>query len=90
MTSSTLTRIAGIDQFVALNDLYIRDGEGFILVFSFVTVLSPWLTLSLNQKESLHEILTLRETIMRIKDPNATGCVPIVLVGSELSALPLS
>lgn len=29
--------VAGIDQYLALNDLFIRDAQGFILVFASVT-----------------------------------------------------
>lgn len=49
-------------------ELYMKTGQGFLLVFS-ITSLS-----------SLHELAELREQIIRIKDDPA---VPIVLVGNK-------
>lgn len=64
---------AGVEQFTAMRELYIKNGQGFILVYS---VTNP---------DSLKELLSLREQIIRIKE-NAN--VPIVLVAnkSDLSA----
>ncbi|KIW04496.1 uncharacterized protein PV09_04253 [Verruconis gallopava] len=59
---------AGTEQFTAMRELYMKTGQGFLLVFS-ITSLS-----------SLQELTELREQIIRIKDdPN----VPIVLVGNK-------
>lgn len=59
---------AGTEQFTAMRELYMKTGQGFLLVFS-ITSLS-----------SLQELSDLREQIMRIKDDEH---VPIVLVGNK-------
>ncbi|KAF2843077.1 ras-domain-containing protein [Patellaria atrata CBS 101060] len=59
---------AGTEQFTAMRELYMKSGQGFLLVFS-ITSLS-----------SLHELSELRDQILRIKD---TDSVPLVLVGNK-------
>lgn len=60
---------AGTEQFVAMRDLYMKSGQGFLLVFSITS------------KTSLQEIISLREEIIRIKDDEN---IPIVIVGNKL------
>ncbi|KAH8882728.1 ras small monomeric GTPase [Thozetella sp. PMI_491] len=59
---------AGTEQFVAMRDLYMKTGQGFLLVFSIVS------------RTSLAELATLREEIIRIKDDEN---IPIVIVGNK-------
>jgi len=59
---------AGTEQFTAMRELYMKTGQGFLLVFS-ITSLS-----------SLTELSELREQIIRIKDDDN---VPIVIVGNK-------
>lgn len=59
---------AGIAQFTAMRELYIKSGMGFLLVYS------------VTDKNSLNELLALREQVMRIKDSDR---VPMVLVGNK-------
>jgi small GTP-binding protein len=59
---------AGTEQFLALKELYIKSGQGFILVFSLTSL------------ASVNELGPLREAIVRIKD--TTG-IPLVLVGNK-------
>ncbi|VDL65315.1 unnamed protein product [Nippostrongylus brasiliensis] len=59
---------AGTEQFSGMRDLYVRNGQGFILVYS------------VNDRESLEEIRDIRETIVRIKQDRN---VPMVLVGNK-------
>ncbi|KAK3363584.1 ras family-domain-containing protein [Lasiosphaeria hispida] len=59
---------AGTEQFVAMRDLYMKTGQGFLLVFSITS------------RASLEELATLREEIIRIKDDEN---VPIVIVGNK-------
>lgn len=47
---------AGTEQFTAMRDLYMKNGQGFLLVFSITS------SVTLND---LHE---LREQILRVKD----------------------
>lgn len=59
---------AGVEQFTAMRELYIKNGQGFVLVYSVAN------------ENSLKELLELREQVIRIKDnPN----VPIVLVANK-------
>ncbi|KAI8951826.1 ras-domain-containing protein [Xylaria longipes] len=59
---------AGTDQFVAMRDLYMKTGQGFLLVFSITSA------------ASLNEIAGLRDEIIRIKDDEN---VPIVICGNK-------
>ena len=59
---------AGTEQFLALKELYIKSGQGFILAFSLTSL------------ASVNELGPLREAIVRIKD--TTG-IPLVLVGNK-------
>lgn len=59
---------AGVAQFAAMRELYIKSGMGFLLVYS---VTDP---------QSLRELMEVREQVMRIKDSNR---VPMVLVGNK-------
>ncbi|KAE9403658.1 hypothetical protein BT96DRAFT_878539 [Gymnopus androsaceus JB14] len=62
---------AGAEQFTSLNEVYIKAGKGFVLVFS------------LTQEASLKEVDHLRKQIYRIKG-GESGSIPIVVVGTKL------
>ena len=47
---------AGVAQFTAMRELYIKSGKGFLLVYS------------VTDENSLKELLALREQVLRIKD----------------------
>jgi len=59
---------AGTEQFTAMRELYMKSGQGFLLVFS-ITSLS-----------SLTELSELRDQIVRIKDD---PLIPLVIVGNK-------
>ena len=59
---------AGVAQFTAMRELYIKSGMGFLLVYS------------VTDKQSLDELMDLREQVLRIKDSSK---VPMVLVGNK-------
>ncbi|KAF5100041.1 hypothetical protein D0Z03_000893 [Geotrichum reessii] len=59
---------AGVEQFTAMRELYIKNGQGFVLVYS------------VTDEASLKELMELREQVMRIK---GNSSVPIVLVGNK-------
>lgn len=59
---------AGVAQFTAMRELYIKNGQGFILVYS------------VTDKKSLEELRAIREQISRIK---GSSNVPMVLVGNK-------
>ncbi|TKX20782.1 Ras-related protein RSR1 [Elsinoe australis] len=59
---------AGTEQFTAMREIYMKSGQGFLLVFSITSM------------SSLNELNELREQLVNLKDdPN----VPIVLVGNK-------
>ncbi|KAF2660299.1 putative ras small monomeric GTPase [Lophiostoma macrostomum CBS 122681] len=59
---------AGTEQFTAMRELYMKTGQGFLLVFSITSM------------TSLYELAELREQIRRIKEDDN---VPLVLVGNK-------
>ncbi|KAJ5381696.1 Ras-related protein Rap-1b [Penicillium cataractarum] len=59
---------AGTEQFTAMRELYMKQGQGFLLVFSITSM------------SSLNELSELREQIIRIKDDEN---VPLVIVGNK-------
>eukprot|EP01120_Amphizonella_sp_Union-15-10_P011828 TRINITY_DN5128_c0_g1_i2.p1 TRINITY_DN5128_c0_g1~~TRINITY_DN5128_c0_g1_i2.p1 ORF type:complete len:188 (-),score=39.77 TRINITY_DN5128_c0_g1_i2:74-637(-) len=59
---------AGTEQFTAMRDLYIKNGHGFVLVYSITA------------KGGFNEIPDLKDQISRVKD---TDHIPLVLVGNK-------
>lgn len=59
---------AGTEQFTAMRELYMKTGQGFLLVFSITSM------------SSLYELGELREQIRQIKEDDR---VPMVLVGNK-------
>ncbi|CAG8509059.1 4736_t:CDS:2 [Paraglomus occultum] len=59
---------AGNERFADRRDLHLKQGEGFILVFS------------ITDQRSINELAALREQILRVKN---TDRVPMVLVGNK-------
>ncbi|RLV83081.1 Ras-related protein RSR1 [Meyerozyma sp. JA9] len=59
---------AGVAQFTAMRELYIKSGKGFLLVYS------------VTDENSLKELLALRDQVLRIKDSDS---VPMVLIGNK-------
>ncbi|KAI9019478.1 ras related protein 1b [Phycomyces nitens] len=59
---------AGTEQFTAMRDLYMKNGQGFLLVFSIASMIT------------LTELQELRVQIQRVKN---TDNVPMVLVGNK-------
>jgi small GTP-binding protein len=61
----------GTEQFASMRDLYIKNGRGFLVVFS----LTSW--------QSFLDVRTIREQILRVK---GTDNVPICLIGNKCDA----
>jgi len=59
---------AGTEQFTAMRDLYMKNGQGFVLVFSIIA------------QSTFNDLPDLREQILRVKDQEQ---VPMVLVGNK-------
>ncbi|KAK9893765.1 ras related protein 1b [Cystobasidium minutum MCA 4210] len=65
---------AGTEQFMALHSIYMKSGDGFVLVFSVTSM------------ESLNELSSLRDQILRLKEVDGLheDNVPLVLVGNKV------
>jgi len=59
---------AGTEQFTAMRDLYMKNGQGFVLAYSIVA------------QSTFNDLPDLREQILRVKDLES---VPMVLVGNK-------
>nr|KAJ3419616.1 Ras- protein Rap-1b [Polyrhizophydium stewartii] len=59
---------AGTEQFTAMRDLYMKNGQGFILAYSITS------------QATFNDLVELREQILRVKDSDK---VPMVLVGNK-------
>ena len=59
---------AGTEQFAAMRDLYMKNGMGFLLVYSITS------------QATFVDLQEIREQILRVKD---TDDVPMVLVGNK-------
>lgn len=59
---------AGQEEYSAMREQYMRTGEGFLLVYS------------INSKNSLEELQTFYEQILRVKDSDQ---VPVLVVGNK-------
>uniref|UniRef100_A0A4W2ECV2 Ras-related protein Rap-2 n=1 Tax=Bos indicus x Bos taurus TaxID=30522 RepID=A0A4W2ECV2_BOBOX len=60
---------AGTEQFASMRDLYIKNGQGFILVYSLVN------------QQSFQDIKPMRDQIIRVKRYEK---VPVILVGNKV------
>lgn len=59
---------AGTEQFASMRDLYIKNGQGFVIVFSIIST------------QTFQDIKTMREQIQRVKGVER---VPMILVGNK-------
>jgi len=59
---------AGTEQFTAMRDLYMKNGQGFVLAYSIIA------------QSTFNDLPDLREQILRVKD---TDKVPMVVVGNK-------
>eukprot|EP00009_Paramoeba_aestuarina_P002361 CAMPEP_0201506832 /NCGR_PEP_ID=MMETSP0161_2-20130828/675_1 /ASSEMBLY_ACC=CAM_ASM_000251 /TAXON_ID=180227 /ORGANISM="Neoparamoeba aestuarina, Strain SoJaBio B1-5/56/2" /LENGTH=185 /DNA_ID=CAMNT_0047901045 /DNA_START=83 /DNA_END=640 /DNA_ORIENTATION=+ len=59
---------AGTEQFTAMRDLYMKNGQGFVLAYSIIA------------QSTFNDLPDLKEQILRVKDCDS---VPMVLVGNK-------
>lgn len=59
---------AGTEQFTAMRDLYMKNGQGFVLVYSITA------------QATFNDLMELHDQIIRVKD---TPDVPMILVGNK-------
>ncbi|KAM3178701.1 Ras-related protein Rap-1b [Hymenolepis weldensis] len=64
----TKPNIVGMEQFTAMRDLYMKNGQGFVLCYSITS------------QSTFNDLADLYEQILRVKD---TQEVPLVLVGNK-------
>lgn len=61
---------AGTEQFASMRDLYIKNGQGFVVVYSITSL------------QSFHDIRCMKEAIVRVKNGNER--IPVLLVGNKV------
>eukprot|EP00008_Paramoeba_atlantica_P012531 CAMPEP_0201484482 /NCGR_PEP_ID=MMETSP0151_2-20130828/8668_1 /ASSEMBLY_ACC=CAM_ASM_000257 /TAXON_ID=200890 /ORGANISM="Paramoeba atlantica, Strain 621/1 / CCAP 1560/9" /LENGTH=193 /DNA_ID=CAMNT_0047868173 /DNA_START=14 /DNA_END=595 /DNA_ORIENTATION=+ len=61
---------AGTETFTAMRDLYMKGGDGFVLVYSITS------------SNSLSEVSDIHDQIVRVKDDDSAN-IPCVLVGNK-------
>lgn len=61
--------VSGTEQFASMRDLYIKNGQGFVVVYS------------LTNHQTFQDIKTMKELITRVK---GTERVPILLVANKV------
>ena len=66
---------AGTDQFAAMRDLYMRNGDAFLLVYA------------IDSMSSFEALVPLYEQLLRVRNAT-TGSVPVVLVGNKCDLEP--
>jgi len=59
---------AGQEEYAALRDVYMRQGQGFLFVYN------------ITERKSLDELTNFRDQILRVKDKDY---IPIVVVGNK-------
>ncbi|VEL08665.1 unnamed protein product [Protopolystoma xenopodis] len=62
-----------LEQFTAMRDLYIKNGQGFALCYAITS------------QSSFNDLLELHQQILRVKD---TSDVPMILVGNKCDVEP--
>lgn len=63
---------AGTEQFASMRDLYIKNGQGFLVVYS------------ITNHQTFQDIKTMKEQISRVKGADK---VPLLLVGNKVSLI---
>eukprot|EP01120_Amphizonella_sp_Union-15-10_P006994 TRINITY_DN2318_c0_g1_i1.p1 TRINITY_DN2318_c0_g1~~TRINITY_DN2318_c0_g1_i1.p1 ORF type:complete len:193 (-),score=37.90 TRINITY_DN2318_c0_g1_i1:115-693(-) len=62
---------AGQEEYSAMREQYMRDGEGFLMVYAIIS------------RESFDELESFAEQICRVRDVETLNNVPIVVVGNK-------
>jgi len=60
---------AGTEQFASMRDLYIKNGQGFLLVYSIIN------------RQTFTDLNLMKDQILRVKN---TAYVPMILVGNKV------
>ncbi|CAF0749767.1 unnamed protein product [Rotaria sordida] len=62
---------AGTEEFSAMRDLYVKNGQGFVLVYSITS------------RATFNDLQGYYDRIMRVKDTEINGQPPLILVGNK-------
>ncbi|CAF2928614.1 unnamed protein product [Rotaria sp. Silwood2] len=62
---------AGTEEFSAMRDLYVKNGQGFVLVYSITS------------QATFNDIQGYYDRIMRVKDTELHGIPPLILIGNK-------
>ncbi|UJR28661.1 hypothetical protein I4U23_009890 [Adineta vaga] len=62
---------AGTEEFSAMRDLYVKNGQGFVLVYSITS------------QATFNDLNEFYDRIMRVKDTEIHGQPPVILVGNK-------
>lgn len=62
---------AGTEEFSAMRDLYVKNGQGFVLVYSITS------------QATFNDLNEFYDRIMRVKDTEIHGQPPLILVGNK-------
>lgn len=62
---------AGTESFLAMRDLYIKNSQGFILLYSII------------QQSTFRELEGIKEQILKVKDYVDARQIPLILVGNK-------
>ncbi|CAF0897594.1 unnamed protein product [Adineta steineri] len=62
---------AGTEEFSAMRDLYVKNGQGFVLVYSITS------------QATFNDLNEFYDRIMRVKDSELHGQPPVILVGNK-------
>ncbi|CAF0885240.1 unnamed protein product [Adineta ricciae] len=62
---------AGTEEFSAMRDLYVKNGQGFVLVYSITS------------QATFNDLNDFYDRIMRVKDVEIHGQPPLILVGNK-------
>uniref|UniRef100_A0A6B2LKZ2 Uncharacterized protein n=1 Tax=Arcella intermedia TaxID=1963864 RepID=A0A6B2LKZ2_9EUKA len=62
---------AGTEQFHSMRDMYMKSGEGFLIVYSII------------DKTTFTDAQDLYDDVKRVRDQDSAGSIPILLAGNK-------
>lgn len=62
---------AGTEQFTAMRDMYLKSGQGFLLVYSITS------------GASMHDVVALHDRLVKVKGSGSGNGLKVILVGNK-------